>query len=337
MKTFASLLVAFPLVPLACGLAVPMVKRGPNVTGTVFSSHVFSQTHLSLIADIDVLNFALTLEHLEATFYHDALANFTADDFAAAGYPDWVRKRFTEVAAHEKTHVDGITAVIKGLNGTATEKCTYNFPYSDPKGFVALSAILETVGSSAYSGAAQFITDKASFFLYNLHCRRAYPRYQTYLTVAATILSVEARHSSWVESSVQLANPWSGPFEVALTPNQVFTLAMGFIAACPSGNPALPAKANPTLALSKDAKPGASTALTYDGPSSDVFLVFLTSDGPVSTTINGGKMAMIPDGLKGTLFAFVSKTKDKADDENVVAGPALIMWPYNPDGQLIVQ
>ncbi|ESK93826.1 hypothetical protein Moror_13076 [Moniliophthora roreri MCA 2997] len=270
-------------------------------------------------ADIDVLNFALTLEYLEATFYHDALEKFSVDDFAAAGYPASVRSRFIEVAAHEKTHVEGIVGVIKGLKGTPTAKCTYNFPYKDPVGFVGLSAALETIGSSGYSGAAQFITDKA------------------YLTVAASILSVESRHSSWVDGSVQGHNPWSGPFEVTLTPNQVFTLANGFIASCPSTNPPLPAKANPTLALSEGACPGAIATLTYDGTSSGVFLVFLTSNGPVSTPIHNDKTAKIPDGLKGTLFAFVSKAKDKADDENVVAGPALIMWPYDSEGNLIAQ
>ncbi|EEB97241.1 hypothetical protein MPER_03482 [Moniliophthora perniciosa FA553] len=186
-------------------------------------------------------------------------------------------------------------------------------------GFVGLSAVLETVGSSAYTGAAQFIMDKA------------------YLTVAASILSVESRHSSWVDASVQHYNHWSGPFEVALTPNQVFTLAMGFIASCPSTNPSLPAKANPTLALSEGACPGATVTLTYDGTSSGVYLVFLTSNGPVSTPIQRNKTAQIPDGLKGTLFAFVSKAQDKADDENVVAGPALLMWPYDSQGDLITQ
>ncbi|KAK1232353.1 hypothetical protein PQX77_004517 [Marasmius sp. AFHP31] len=295
-SSFASLSV---LVTLVAGLAVPLKREG-NVT------------------DVDVLNFALTLEHLENTFYHEALAKFSEAEFENAGYSDWVRGRFTEIAQHEQVHVDGITAAVKGMNGAPVQPCKYKFPYEDVGDFVALGNAFETVGSSAYSGAASFVNQKPV------------------LTVAATILAVEARHSSWISASVMDANPWSGAFEVALTPNQVFTIASAFIESCPSTNAPLPAKANPALALSA-AKPGEKTTLTFDASGSKPFLVFQTSNGPVSAEIADDKTATIPSELRGTVFAFVSSKQDATDDASVLAGPALLMFPYDAQGQLIGQ
>ncbi|KAJ8078071.1 hypothetical protein PM082_000277 [Marasmius tenuissimus] len=303
MKFSSSFVSLSVLAPLAAGLAVPLKREG-NVT------------------DVDVLNFALTLEHLENTFYHEALAKFSEADFTNAGHPDWIRGRFTEIAQHEQVHVDGITAAVKGMNGTPVQPCTYKFAYKGIPGFVALGNAFETVGSSAYSGAASFVSQKPV------------------LTVAATILAVEARHSSWISGSVLDANPWSGAFEVALTPNQVFTIASSFIESCPSSNAPLPAKANPPLALSDGAKPGDKTTLTFDASTasgSKAFLVFQTSNGPVTTDIADDKTATIPSDLRGTVFAFVSSKQNATDDASVLAGPALLMFPYDAQGQLIKQ
>ena len=145
-------------------------------------------------ADIDtvILNYALTLEHLEATFYRESLETYDADAFRAAGYPDWVRQRFVEIGGHEKAHVDFLT---KALGNQAVAACTYDFGVTDPKSFVATSALLEGIGNSAYLGAAQNITNVA------------------YLTAAGAILTVEARHASWVESSVQQGDGFGSYFD----------------------------------------------------------------------------------------------------------------------------
>jgi hypothetical protein len=92
--------------------------------------------------------FAVTLEHLENAFYRDALAQFDAAAFESAGFPAWVRGRFAQIAEHEASHV----AVLSGaLGDAAVQPCEYTFPYTDPKSFGALSAVIENVGVSGES------------------------------------------------------------------------------------------------------------------------------------------------------------------------------------------
>jgi len=80
---------------------------------------------LLLLADGDVLNYALTLEHLEAAFYSGALDQFSAEDFASAGYPDWVRNRIAQISAHETSHVEFLSTALNAAGITPTDACTY--------------------------------------------------------------------------------------------------------------------------------------------------------------------------------------------------------------------
>jgi len=76
-------------------------------------------------SDVDVLNFALTLEHLEHAFYRDGLERFGEHDFRSAqtlqGLAYRMRKdirpNFETIRDHEKTHVDTLASVIEDLGG----------------------------------------------------------------------------------------------------------------------------------------------------------------------------------------------------------------------------
>ena len=52
--------------------------------------------------DVDILNYALTLEFLERKFYQEGLANFTQADFVKAGFPDPFYDNLKEIYVDEK-------------------------------------------------------------------------------------------------------------------------------------------------------------------------------------------------------------------------------------------
>ena len=91
----------------------------------MFCASTRTARSLFLFADGDVLNYALTLEHLEAAFYSGALNQFSAEDFASAGYPDWVRNRIAQISAHETSHVEFLSTALGAAGITPTEACTY--------------------------------------------------------------------------------------------------------------------------------------------------------------------------------------------------------------------
>jgi Ferritin-like domain len=77
---------------------------------------------LELLVDVDILNFALTLEHLENAFYTQGLSRFTQKDFVDAGFPDWSYGRLKQIANHEAAHVQFLEGT---LGDKATKPCTY--------------------------------------------------------------------------------------------------------------------------------------------------------------------------------------------------------------------
>ncbi|KAJ6484966.1 ferritin-like domain-containing protein [Mycena vulgaris] len=292
----------FATVALALGAAaVPHVKR-------------------ATIDDATVLNFALTLEHLENAFYSGALAKFDEHAFKKAGLPSWARGRFAQVAEHEAAHVAFLSGA---LGAKATQPCNYSFPYTDPKSFAALSQAIEGVGVSAYTGAAQYITDKA------------------YLTAAASVLATEARHASWVASAVNKYAGWSGALDVPLGLNQVYSIAAAFITSCPSTNPALPVMAFPSLTVKTPRySPGMAIELAYtpttpvaDG--TDIFVAFYTGLSVEYAKIDGGKV-VIPADLRGQVYAVVTTNGTSVSDGNTIAGPAILLLEFDSRGKIMI-
>lgn len=266
--------------------------------------------------DAVILNYALTLEHLENAFYKEGLANFTAADFEAAGFGGAFYANLLEIQKDEQTHVDFLTAGLTAAGAAPVAPCTYKFPYTNPGSFLTLSKMLEGVGVSAYLGAAQNITSP------------------TYLTYAASILTVESRHDAYVRSQLALS-PFPGPFDTPLDFNEVYTIAASVIVSCPSTNVALPVKAFPSLGFTSSTQAQSGTTGTFTTTATNLpgslFLAFLS--GPlapvyVPATVSGTTVtATIPPSmLDGQVYALLTQQSsgDMIMDSAVLAGPAVV-------------
>ncbi|KAK6201813.1 hypothetical protein LQW54_009308 [Pestalotiopsis sp. IQ-011] len=267
------------------------------------------------ITDADILNYALTLEHLEDTFYREGLAKYTEQDFVDAGYDATFYANLKEVSSDEASHVKFLTGGLTAAGATPVAECTYDFGYTDVKSFLATASILEGVGVSAYLGAAADIMSK------------------TYLTAAGSILTVEARHSAYLRSKLD-KSPFPQAFDAPLTLDEVYTLAAPFITSCPADNPTLPVKAFPSLSLdpstSTPIKAGDKVTLLTPGYSVEggpVYAAFIAVTGPTfveATAVDGGFSVEIPEGFAGQTYAVLTGCNETVSDETVVAGPALI-------------
>lgn len=113
--------------------------------------------------DCDILNYALTLEHLEDTFYRNGLTNYTQAAFTGAGFADPFYSNLKTISGDETNHVSFLTTAIQAACPCAVKQANYAFGVTTPKGFVTLSSVLEGVGVSAYLGAAADIASPVCF------------------------------------------------------------------------------------------------------------------------------------------------------------------------------
>ncbi|KAF2501173.1 hypothetical protein BU16DRAFT_500080 [Lophium mytilinum] len=270
------------------------------------------------LTDADILNYALTLEHLEDKFYREGLANFTQQQFADAGYDATFYKNLKEVSYDETTHVSFLTKALTAAGAKPVAECTYAFGVTSVATFVATASILEGVGVTAYLGAAASIMNK------------------DYLTAAGSILTVESRHSSYLRASLK-ESPFAQPFDVPLDFDEVYTLASPFIVSCPSTNVALPLKAFPALALAASSAPvttGKTIQFTTKGSiqpdkgNNFVYAAWIAVTGPTFTKAyikSGGIIeTTVPAGFHGQSYVVITGCNSSVSDDTVKAGPAIV-------------
>jgi hypothetical protein len=149
--------------------------------------------------DVEILNFALTLEYLETDFY-----TVKGKSLALSGQAKAYAKQF---GAEEAEHVTALTAAIKSLGGKPVAKPKFAFPASSEASFLALASVLENTGVGAYNGAAPSIQSKQV------------------LAAAGGIVQIEARHAAAIDLLLGKSPTPSEGFDTPLSKAQVLAKA----------------------------------------------------------------------------------------------------------------
>ena len=151
------------------------ILRGAITAGAVYGAaavgpYVSSAFAASGNGDIDILNFALTLEYLETEFYNEK--------GKAVGLSGEAKTLASMFGDEEAQHVAALTMAIKGAGGKPVKQPTFVFPVTNQASFLKLAFVLENTGVGAYNGAGPSLTSKQL------------------LAAAGSIVQVEARHAA---------------------------------------------------------------------------------------------------------------------------------------------
>ena len=185
-----------------------VILKGALAAGAVYGTfmvgpYVRKALAMSGGSDVDILNFALTLEYLESSFYDEAKTRAKASGE--------LKSLIGLLASDEKQHVEALTATIKSLGGKPVAEPKFDFPYGNTTGFLKLAQTFEDTGVSAYNGAAPSIKAKEV------------------LASAGAIVQVEARHAAAIRLQ-NSAEPAPEAFDPPLDEAQVLKAVEPFIA-----------------------------------------------------------------------------------------------------------
>ncbi len=158
---------------------------------------------------LEVLNFALTLEHLEATFYNQG----NSMNLVGGGELELLKM----VEADEEAHVVFLTDTIKKLGGKPVKapKVDFGGAFKNRKSYLNLAHTFENTGVGAYLGAAPSLFEEKQL-----------------LSAAAGVFGVEARHAAVIGDLLGLkaeGGVFKGPMEAPVPKDRVLKAVAPFI------------------------------------------------------------------------------------------------------------
>ena len=184
------------------------IVRGALAAGAVYGAGSVGPFVRQALAqsgggDIEILNFALTLEYLEAAFYKEAAK---IDDLSEDAV-----KAVETFGDAEQAHVDTIAGIIKQRGGKPVKAPAVDFgDLTTEDAFLKLAVTFEDTGVSAYNGAGPALEDKEL------------------LAAAGSIVQVEARHAAAVRLLAK-KDPAPDAFDPTLTETQVLKAVQPFV------------------------------------------------------------------------------------------------------------
>ncbi|KAI4763154.1 hypothetical protein E4T52_04782 [Aureobasidium sp. EXF-3400] len=272
--------------------------------------------------DIIGLQLASYLENLELSLYTGGCEGITDVQWIAAGFPSTFQQDICAIAEQQQNQTGYISSTLEASGISAPQACNYALSYDTPTAFVLLANQITSISLGFYLGSLNDFS----------------PELQT---VAASILSVEARHDAIVRNGMG-ASPFPTNLDVPLSSVWAYNLAQKYTTSCPQQ---LPVDLLPPLTfngmsgstLNFGWSPNANNFSTPVGTAGqDVYLAIIHANvsdpiyQQVQTTGQGQGTVQLPEGLSGVVYAALTAssgdlTYHELTTTGTLAGPAQLV------------
>lgn len=155
--------------------------------------------------DLEILNYALTLEYLEADFYTKGV-----EGGALKGR---TLELVSPIRDHEQAHVAAVKQTVSDMGGKPVAKPEFKYPsgtFTSRTKFLKTASVFEELGVTAYHGQVPRVEDPEI------------------LKAAAAIAGVESRHAAILADLID-GNPFPSPFEKKMSMKDVLAAAKPFL------------------------------------------------------------------------------------------------------------